>query len=54
MQIADISDIPEAKTPDLSDMVSSNDAAQTSMHANYGDDTGDQCSLGKYLHTRCK
>ncbi|KAG7224930.1 hypothetical protein INR49_014846 [Caranx melampygus] len=41
----DISDIPEAKTPDLSDMVSSNDTVQTSMHANYGDDTGDQCSL---------
>ncbi|XP_071341202.1 Golgi reassembly-stacking protein 1-like isoform X2 [Trachinotus anak] len=41
----DISNIPEARTPDLSDMVSSNDMDQTSMLANYGDDSGDQCSL---------
>ncbi|XP_042366569.1 Golgi reassembly-stacking protein 1-like isoform X2 [Plectropomus leopardus] len=37
--------IPEAMTPDLSDMVSANEAGQSSMFANYGDDTGDQCSL---------
>ncbi|XP_044032552.1 Golgi reassembly-stacking protein 2-like isoform X2 [Siniperca chuatsi] len=41
----DISNIPEALTPDLSDMVSTNDMGQSSMFANYGDDSGDQCSL---------
>ncbi|KAM9337184.1 Golgi reassembly-stacking protein 1-like [Symphorus nematophorus] len=41
----DISSIPEAMTPDLSDMVSANDNGQSSMFANYGDDSGDQCSL---------
>ncbi|XP_073344422.1 Golgi reassembly-stacking protein 1-like [Pagrus major] len=41
----DISNIPEAMTPDLSDMVSTNDIGQSSMFANYGDDSGDQCSL---------
>ncbi|XP_035511442.1 Golgi reassembly-stacking protein 1-like [Morone saxatilis] len=41
----DISNIPEAMTPDLSDMVSTSDMGQSSMFANYGDDSGDQCSL---------
>ncbi|GAA6215015.1 Golgi reassembly-stacking protein 2-like [Lates japonicus] len=41
----DISNIPEAMTPDLSDMVSTSDMGQSSMCANYGDDSGDQCSL---------
>ncbi|KAM7369863.1 hypothetical protein PAMP_011153 [Pampus punctatissimus] len=41
----DISNIPEAKTPDLSDMVSTNDMGHSSMFANYGDDSGDQYSL---------
>ncbi|XP_074477620.1 Golgi reassembly-stacking protein 1-like [Sebastes fasciatus] len=41
----DISDIPEATTPDLSDTVSTNDMCQSSMFVNYGDDSGDQCSL---------
>lgn len=41
----DISSIPEAMTPDLSDMVSISDAGQSSMFANYGDDSGDQYSL---------
>ncbi|XP_070784179.1 Golgi reassembly-stacking protein 2-like [Enoplosus armatus] len=41
----DIPNIPEAMTPDLSDMVSTNDMGQSSMFANYGDDSGDQCSL---------
>lgn len=52
--MADISNIPEAMTPDLSDMVSANDMGQSSMFANYGDDSGDQCSLGKYLHALYK
>ena len=52
--IPDISNIPEAMTPDLSDMVSTNDIGQSSMFANYGDDSGDQCSLGKYLYTLYK
>lgn len=34
-------------TPDLSDMASANDIGQSSMFANYGDDSGDQCTLGK-------
>ncbi|XP_045924358.1 Golgi reassembly-stacking protein 1-like isoform X2 [Micropterus dolomieu] len=38
----DISNISEALTPDLSDMVSTNDMGQSSMFANYGDDSGDQ------------
>lgn len=37
----DISSIPEAMTPDLSD----SDPGQSSMFANYGDDSGDQRSL---------
>nr|XP_046227929.1 Golgi reassembly-stacking protein 1-like [Scatophagus argus] len=41
----DISSIPEAKTPDLSDMVSTNDISQSSVFANYGDDSGPQCSM---------
>ncbi|KAM9839713.1 Golgi reassembly-stacking protein 1b [Aulostomus maculatus] len=45
---SDISSIPEAKTPDLSDMVSSSDIGSSSMFANHGDESGDQCSLGPY------
>ncbi|XP_019943380.2 Golgi reassembly-stacking protein 2-like [Paralichthys olivaceus] len=41
----DISDLPEAMTPDLSDMASTNDMGQSSMLANYGDESGYQCSL---------
>ncbi|XP_044196227.1 Golgi reassembly-stacking protein 2-like isoform X1 [Thunnus albacares] len=41
----DISNIPEALTPDLSDMVSTNDMGHSSMFANYGDDSCDQYSL---------
>ncbi|XP_040921875.1 Golgi reassembly-stacking protein 1-like [Toxotes jaculatrix] len=41
----DTSNIPETMTPDLSDMVSTNDMGQSSMLANYGDDTHDQCSM---------
>ncbi|CAK6972062.1 Golgi reassembly-stacking protein 1-like [Scomber scombrus] len=41
----DISNISEAVTPDLSDMVSTNDIGYSSMFANYGDDTCDQFSL---------
>ncbi|CAB1422568.1 unnamed protein product [Pleuronectes platessa] len=41
----DIFDLPEAMTPDLSDMVSTNDVGQSSMLANYGDESGYQCSL---------
>lgn len=42
----DISNLTEkAMTPDLSDTVSTNDVGQSSMLANYGDDSGDQCSL---------
>ncbi len=52
--VAEISSIPEAMTPDLSDMVSTNDIGQSSMLANYGDDSGDQCSLGKYLFSLFK
>lgn len=50
MRMADISNIPEAITPDLSDMVSTSDMGHSSMFANYGDDSGDQCSLGEYLY----
>lgn len=39
--------MPEAATPDLSDVVSASDAGQDSMLANYGDGSGDQCALGK-------
>lgn len=42
VDLADISNISEALTPDLSDMVSTNDMGQSSMFANYGDDSGDQ------------
>ncbi|XP_062235749.1 Golgi reassembly-stacking protein 1-like [Platichthys flesus] len=41
----DIFDLPEPMTPDLSDMVSTNDVGQSSMLANYGDESGYQCSL---------
>uniref|UniRef100_UPI0037E8177D Golgi reassembly-stacking protein 1-like n=1 Tax=Semicossyphus pulcher TaxID=241346 RepID=UPI0037E8177D len=43
--VLDISSTPEAMTPDLSDMVSTNDVGQSSMFANYGDDSCDQSSL---------
>uniref|UniRef100_A0A3B5B6I8 Golgi reassembly-stacking protein 1-like n=1 Tax=Stegastes partitus TaxID=144197 RepID=A0A3B5B6I8_9TELE len=45
----DISNTPEVMTSDLSDAVSTNGEGHTSMFANYGDDSGDQCSLGKYF-----
>ncbi|XP_068588461.1 Golgi reassembly-stacking protein 1-like [Cebidichthys violaceus] len=41
----DISNVPKAMTPDLSDTVSTSDMGQSSMFANYGDNSGDQCSL---------
>lgn len=41
----DISNTSEVMTSDLSDVVSSNGEGHTSMFANYGDDSGDQCSL---------
>uniref|UniRef100_UPI003AABCEC2 Golgi reassembly-stacking protein 1-like n=1 Tax=Centroberyx gerrardi TaxID=166262 RepID=UPI003AABCEC2 len=41
----DISNISEAMTPDLSDMVSTNDMGNSSMFVNYGDDSCDQFSL---------
>ncbi|XP_060949566.1 Golgi reassembly-stacking protein 1-like [Limanda limanda] len=41
----DTSNSPEAMTPDLSEMVSTNDVGQSSMLANYGDESGYQCSL---------
>lgn len=44
---ADCINIPEAATPDLSDMVSSDDVGQSSMLANYSAASGDQVSLGK-------
>lgn len=40
----DISDTPKAMTSDLSDVVSTNGEGHSSMFANYGDDSGDQCS----------
>lgn len=44
--------MPKAATPALSDMVSASDISQTSIFANYGDGSGDQCTLGKlpYSH----
>lgn len=42
---SDASDMPEAATPDLSDVVSASDAGQDSMLANYGDVSGDQCAF---------
>lgn len=53
IQIVDISNIPETMTPDL-DMDSTHDVGQSSMFANYGDESGDQRSLGKYLQTLYK
>ncbi|XP_056289827.1 Golgi reassembly-stacking protein 1-like [Pseudoliparis swirei] len=41
----DLSNIPKAITPDLSDTFSTVDMGQSSMLANYGDDSGDQCSF---------
>lgn len=43
----DYTNIPEAATPDLSDMVSSDDIGQSSMLANYSAGSGDQESWGK-------
>lgn len=48
----DVSNIPEAKTPDLSDMVSNNDTLQSSVLANYGDDFCDQSSPNTSLDQR--
>lgn len=41
----DISNTSKARTSDLSDVVSTNGEGHSSMFANYGDDSGDQCSL---------
>ncbi|XP_037312438.2 Golgi reassembly-stacking protein 2-like isoform X2 [Pungitius pungitius] len=41
----DISRGSKAMTPDVSDTVSTNDVAQSSMFAEYGDDSADPCSL---------
>lgn len=43
----DYTNIPEAATPDLSDMVSSDDIGQISTFANYSAGSGDQGSLGR-------
>ncbi|XP_072234959.1 Golgi reassembly-stacking protein 1-like [Leuresthes tenuis] len=43
----DVSAPPEAVASDLSDVVSTNDEGHSSTFANYGHDTGDQCSLDK-------
>ncbi|XP_067342948.1 Golgi reassembly-stacking protein 2-like isoform X2 [Channa argus] len=40
----DLSNILETKSPHLSDIFT-NDMSQSSLSANYGDDSGDQCSL---------
>ena len=37
--------------PDLSD---TDNMGQSSLFVNYGDDSGDQCSLGKCLYTLYK
>ncbi|XP_029979819.1 Golgi reassembly-stacking protein 1-like [Sphaeramia orbicularis] len=47
--VADISNILETRTSDLSDAVSTSDIGQSSMFVNYGDDTGDQLSLDNSL-----
>lgn len=41
----DVCSLPEAMTPDSSDVASTNDEGHSSMFVNYGDDSGDQCSL---------
>lgn len=46
LQTADISNLPEAMTQDLSYMVPTNDMGQSSVLASYGDDSGDRSSLG--------
>lgn len=46
----DVSNTPEAMISDSSNVVSSNDEAHSSMFANYGDDTADQCSFD---HSSC-
>lgn len=44
---ADCTNMPEAATPDLPGMVSSDDIDQSSMIGNYSTVSGDQASLGK-------
>uniref|UniRef100_A0A8C5I636 Golgi reassembly-stacking protein 1-like n=1 Tax=Gouania willdenowi TaxID=441366 RepID=A0A8C5I636_GOUWI len=44
---SNISNVTEASAPDLSDAVSANDEGQSSMIANFGDDSCNQCSLGR-------
>lgn len=44
---ADCTNYLEAATPDLSDVVFSDDVGQSSMIANYSGGSGDQGSLGK-------
>ncbi|MEQ2298124.1 hypothetical protein AMECASPLE_002002 [Ameca splendens] len=46
---ADISWTPGARISDLPEAVSTNDEGHSSMFANYGDDTRDQCSLDDSL-----
>lgn len=47
--ISDAFTILDAPTSDLSATVSTNEEGSSSMFANYGDDSGDQSSLGKYF-----
>lgn len=47
--ISDAFTILDATTSDLSATVSTNEEGSSSMFANYGDDSGDQSSLGKYF-----
>lgn len=47
LSTADASGVPEAVTPDLSDVVSACDAGQDSILADYGDGSEDQCDFGK-------
>lgn len=44
---ADGTSMPEAATPDLSDMGSFDDIGQSSLLANYSSGSGDPASLGK-------
>lgn len=46
---SDASISPRAISSDLSEAVSTNDGGHSSMAASYGDDTRDQCSLGKHF-----
>lgn len=45
--LSDVSNTPEAVASDLTELVSTSDEGHSSVVANYGDDTGDQCTLGK-------